>query len=322
MLNEKMVLLYPIKQLNLFGYKSYFNFFAQLFEKKQMPNSMLLSGLKGLGKSTFVYHLVNYLLSKNENQKYSVNNFTINSKNHSYNLINNHTHPNFFLIENNKSEKEIKIDQIRNLLRFLNKSTYSRNLKIVMIDNAEYLNLSSSNSLLKAIEEPQENTFFFIIHNSSFKILNTIKSRCTEFKFFFNISEKKKILKSIFELYNVDLNHVDIINNFYFDTPGNLIKYLTILGNSKINIIDNKISPVYYFMNEYKRKKDPEILSFISTFIEKFYNELCLKNKKNKIYYFFNQSKILDEINNIKKFNLNEINVFMLIKDLLKNESR
>ena len=75
-------------------------------------------------------------------------------------------------------------------------------------------------------------------------------------------------------------------------------------------------------LHEYKHKKDPEILSFISTFIEKFYNELCLKNKKNQIYYFFNQSKILDEINNVKKFNLSEMNIFMSIKDLLKNESR
>jgi len=39
-------------------------------------------------------------------------------------------HPNFFLIENNKLEKDIKIEQVRDLLKFLNKSTYSRDLKI------------------------------------------------------------------------------------------------------------------------------------------------------------------------------------------------
>ena len=36
--------------------------------------------------------------------------------------------------------------------------------KIVLIDNAEYLNINSSNALLKSFEESHKDTFFFIIH--------------------------------------------------------------------------------------------------------------------------------------------------------------
>ena len=158
---------------------------------------MLLSGPKGLGKSTFAYHIINYLLSKNEEKKYSVEDFVIDETNLSYKFLTTNTHPNFFLIENNLLEKDIKIEQVRNLLKFLSKSTYTRNLKIVMIDNAENLNLNSSNALLKAIEEPQNHTFFFIIHNSASKILDTVKSRCTEFKFALNISQKKTFLQTL-----------------------------------------------------------------------------------------------------------------------------
>ena len=75
----------------------------------------------------------------------------IDENNLSYKHLNTNTHPNFFLIENNLLEKNIKIDQVRNLLKFLNKTTYSGNLKIIMIDNVENLNLNSSNALLKAI---------------------------------------------------------------------------------------------------------------------------------------------------------------------------
>ena len=64
-------------QLRLFGFKKYFNSFIKLYEKNELPNSMLLSGAKGLGKSTFVYHIINYLLSKNEERKYSVKNLVI-----------------------------------------------------------------------------------------------------------------------------------------------------------------------------------------------------------------------------------------------------
>ena len=60
-------------------------------------------------------------------------------------------------------EKKIKIEQIRKLLVFLSKSTYYKGVKIVLLDNAEYLNINSSNALLKAIEEPSKDTYFFII---------------------------------------------------------------------------------------------------------------------------------------------------------------
>ena len=68
----------PKNQLYLFGYKTYFNFFIKLFEKKKLPNSIIFSGAKGLGKSTFIYHFINYLLSINENCRYSINDFSIN----------------------------------------------------------------------------------------------------------------------------------------------------------------------------------------------------------------------------------------------------
>ena len=135
--------------------------FIKLFHKSKLPNTILLSGLKGSGKATFAYHFINYLLSYNEKNKYSVNNFTINPDNKSYKSLCNFTHPNFFLLENNVLEENIKIENVRNILKFLNKSTYYSGIKIVLIDNAEYLNINSSNALLKSLEESNNNTFFF-----------------------------------------------------------------------------------------------------------------------------------------------------------------
>ena len=113
-------------------------------------------------------------------------------------------HPNFFLIENNLFEENIKIDNVKNVLRFISKSTYSSDIKIVLIDNAEYLNINSSNALLKILEEPNKNTFFFIINNSANKILDTITSRCIQFKFFLTFSKKKNILRSIINQYKIN----------------------------------------------------------------------------------------------------------------------
>ena len=48
----------PIEQLNLFGYEEYFDFFYKLDQKNKLPNSMILTGQKGLGKATFTYHFI------------------------------------------------------------------------------------------------------------------------------------------------------------------------------------------------------------------------------------------------------------------------
>ena len=74
---ENTGILSPKNQLQLFGYDDCFNSFIKLFHKNKLPNTILLSGLKGSGKATFAYHFINYLLSYREQNKYSVNNFTI-----------------------------------------------------------------------------------------------------------------------------------------------------------------------------------------------------------------------------------------------------
>ena len=320
--NEDIEIISPRNQLRLFGYDDYFNSFIKLFEKKEMSNSILLSGLKGSGKSTFAYHIINYLLSKSEERKYSIKDHVIDEANLSYKHLSANTHPNFFLIENNLLEKDIKILQVRNLLKFLNKSTYTRNLKIIMIDNAENLNLNSSNALLKAIEEPQNNTFFFIIHNSASKILDTVKSRCTEFKFVLTISQKKNIFTNIIKQYKNEFEINEVIENYYFDTPGNLVKYFLVLDKANISITKNTLKCIFHFIEKYKNEKNPETLSFLTLFIEKFYNELCLNNNKNLNSYFFNQSKILKQIDEMRNFNLDEKNIFIWIKDILQNEEK
>ena len=320
--NKDVEICSPRKQLYLYGYENYFNSFMKLYEKNKFPNSILLSGPKGLGKATFAYHFANYLLSQKEEGEYSVKTSSINGNNISYKLINANTHPNFFLIESNFQGSDIKIEQIRNLVNFLNKTSYKKNLKIVMIDNSEYLNLNSSNALLKSIEEPPSNTFFFIIHNSALKILDTIKSRCCEFKISFTLTQKKNILTKIIDQYGNEFQTNSIIEDFYFDTPGNLIKYFLSLDKANINIKENLLNCIIHFIDQYKANKSLETLTFITLFVQKFYNELCLNNNKNLNNYIINQSQILRQINYLKKFHLDEKNVFIWVKNILQNEKK
>jgi DNA polymerase-3 subunit delta' len=319
--NKNLEITLPKNQVHLFGYEYYFNSFINLFQKNKLPNTILLTGPEGSGKATFAYHFVNYLLSYNEKNEYSVENFTINLDNKSYKNLCNNTHPNFSLLENDTFGEDIKIDNVRNTLKFLNKSTYSSNVKIVLIDSADRLNVHSSNALLKALEVANNKTFFFIINNNSNKILNTIKSRSIEFKFFFNLSEKKKILSNIISQYIDDFDLTKIDECFYFISPGNILKYLLILNIRNIDLLKDKLSCILYLIERYKQKNDPQLLTFVSLLIELFYNELSVKNDNKLNLYFLNKFKLMKQIYEAKKFNLDKKNLFISIQGTLENES-
>jgi DNA polymerase-3 subunit delta' len=76
-------------------------------------------------------------------------------------------------------KKSIDINQIRNLILNLNKSSFNTKPRLVLIDNIELLNINSVNALLKIVEEPNENIYFILINNK--KILPTLKSRCLNY---------------------------------------------------------------------------------------------------------------------------------------------
>ena len=56
----------PLTQINLFEHKEIFNQLYKLSKNDTLPNKILLSGEKGIGKSTLAYHLINLVLSENE----------------------------------------------------------------------------------------------------------------------------------------------------------------------------------------------------------------------------------------------------------------
>ena len=72
-----MEILTPKTQLNLFGYENLFNSFVKLKNTNKLPNLILLSGPKGIGKATFSYHFINFLLSEDEEDKYIKEKFEI-----------------------------------------------------------------------------------------------------------------------------------------------------------------------------------------------------------------------------------------------------
>ena len=90
-----MIDIEPINQNKLYGLENFFSELLKLDKKNNLPNKILLSGQKGIGKSTLAYHFINYILSKNEEFNYDLKNFKIETENRSFKTILNQSNPNF-----------------------------------------------------------------------------------------------------------------------------------------------------------------------------------------------------------------------------------
>ena len=158
------------------GYNDQFNYIFNNLKNDTLNNSILISGNKGIGKYFFVTNLIKeYLI-------YSTNNKNIK---HHLSLLKNNTHSNIKVLKKeidlktNKIKNFITIDQVRNINFFSRETSQIANLaKFIIIDSADNLNSNAANSLLKILEEPKKNTYFFLISHQPSLLLPSIKSRC------------------------------------------------------------------------------------------------------------------------------------------------
>ena len=285
----------------LFCYNSLFKEFVDLDTRNKLPNNILLTGQEGIGKTTFAFHLVNYLFSKNEDFSYNVDENEICTENKSYNLLTNFTHPNFHFVAKNEEKKNIEIDQVRNMHNFLNKSSFDNKKKIILIDGAEDLNLNSSNALLKNLESSNSQNFFIITQNSSKFLLETIKSRCLKFKLNFNFSDLKAIVSNYFNENLLNQLHDDFKSIIL--SPKFLICHILFINENKLNLLNTNVENILQYIIDTKLyKKNIFILNNFQTYIEIYFAKMYSKTK-NFIYYD-NYLKTVEENSLINKFNL------------------
>ena len=114
----------PLTQTKLLSFKDNFKELVNLSLRNKLPNKLIFSGNKGIGKLTFAFHLINYLFSRDEEGSYNLENNEININNKSYKLVSNNTHPNLLLIDST-DKKFIEVSKIREILNFSSKTSFS-----------------------------------------------------------------------------------------------------------------------------------------------------------------------------------------------------
>ena len=304
----------PSSQLNLFSHKEEFQKLINLYKNNNLPNKILFSGEKGIGKCTLAYHLINYILSSNEDFSYDLDNLKIIPDNKSFKLVQNKSNPNFILVDIQEEKKNIDISQIRNLILTLNKSSFNTKPRFVLIDNIELLNINAVNALLKILEEPNDNINFILINNNK-RILPTLKSRCLNFKIQLTSKQSIEIANKILNNnYNEFLNE-DLVNDY--STPGEILNLIDFASKNDIDLIETNLKDfIKKIIMEKLYKKNNSIKNLIYSLMEFYFRKnVSVTNIKliNSYNYF------LKKIENTKTFNLDEETLFMEFEDSILN---
>jgi len=305
--------------LKTIGHEKHLEDLFNKYISKNLANSILIYGPKGIGKRSFIYDLIFKIIS---------NNFNNNSLDHHLNLFYNNNHPNIKLVKKEidvktkKFKSSISIDQIRYLKQFANETQNIRNFdKFIIIDSADDLNQSSSNSLLKTLEEPKLNTFIFLISHQISSLLPTLRSRC----------QKIKLSTLSYELFHKILNNeIKEINDeeikFFFQitlgSPGDTI---SLYENNILEILDitlnaistNNVNNNKNLIERLSKYDDDTFKNYL--LILKSILILIFKIKKNSINFDINNSNKFEKILEVSR-NINEKKVFNRLEFLSKNE--
>ena len=231
----------------------------------------------------------------------------VNCKNHLDNCdcnichtIDNNTNPDIILI--NEDGKEIKKDQINNLMYVFETKPLVCDYQMYVINNAHKLNISSSNKILKFLEEPESNIVGFFITDKINEIIPTIRSRCEVFKVQYGCNSLLDVLNINEEEYGQCFNKaLELIINLEHQRKYELMsnsKKISSLERNEIDLLLSIVRKIY-------------ILKYENIMYNKYYDAEYVLNtianiETEDINLLVNRIKLLDEICNDFKYNVNK----------------
>ncbi len=152
----------------------------QAIQGQRLPHALLLTGPAGVGKGLFARQLSQFLLCENASPE------KLQSCGQCPACIKtlNGAHPDFRRFSPQEGKRELVMEDIRNLLKFIQLSSQIQNgYKIAIIEPAEVMNRNAANALLKTLEEPPAGRLIMLVTASVGRIPATIRSRCRILRF-------------------------------------------------------------------------------------------------------------------------------------------
>ncbi len=191
---EEKTLCEPRQMQFCLGHEEQEQQLLSMIAKSRLPHGLIFSGIKGIGKATFAHRLVRYLISLPVKDTVQDALFDTpappasitmesNAENTNVRLYLAGAHPDCLVVspafDDAKGVYKAGLDvaQIRKIEPFLRKTSSQGGWRTVLIDEADTMNRSAQNALLKILEEPPKKTLIILIAHRAGKLIPTIHSR-------------------------------------------------------------------------------------------------------------------------------------------------
>lgn len=156
----------------IIGNKTQRDNLKKIIQTRNIGHAYMFVGPDGIGKSLIAREFAKAILCKNPTDSYC-------GECECCNIFENS--PDFIFISD--AEDAIKVGEIRSLSENIVLKPVKSNRRVFIINNADKMNESAQNALLKILEEPPAYATIILILSNKEKILRTIKSRCLEINF-------------------------------------------------------------------------------------------------------------------------------------------
>ncbi len=147
----------------LYGNQPIKIYLQKALEENRLPQTLLFSGVEGIGKSLFAKELAKHLLQGGR--------------------IDAETHPDLHVIRPEGKSGLHSIDAIRTLIDQVYEAPFESSGKVFILHDAERMQAPSANALLKTLEEPSPDTTIILLSSAPQEIIPTILSRCMKLPF-------------------------------------------------------------------------------------------------------------------------------------------
>jgi DNA polymerase-3 subunit delta' len=154
-----------------------------------MHHAWLLGGRKGIGKATLAYRFARAALAHPSERQSDRASLDIAEDTRASRQVRALSHPGLLVLRRPYDDKgkrfaaSIPIDEVRRLRSFLSHSAGEDAWRVVIVDEANELNVNAANALLKSLEEPPARAVFLLVSSAPGQLLPTIRSRCRALSF-------------------------------------------------------------------------------------------------------------------------------------------